>query len=482
MPDVAAPPGRADRVLARLRSRPELAVLGAMLAAGVGLRAWLTLAWRPGITGYSDSGIYFQNGVEGLFTDPFRTVGYSMFLDALHAVTPHLLPAILVQHVLGPATGLVLFATVRRAGAPPALGLVPAGVAILGGTHLFLEHAALSETVFMALLAGGLYGAVRASRGALAWAVLAGACAGLAVAVREAGLILPPLLAAWLALADGRPRGPSLARAGVALAVSLAIVGGYVAWRHAETGHAGVTTNGIWNVYGRVAPFADCARFDPPVGTEPLCDPVAPGARAGRDAQFYIFSPESPAQHAFGPPYYVSTDRDAPAKLRRFSIAAVLGQPLDYAEAVWDDAIRLVFPSHPSYGDLSGNGLIDFLLGGPDLRSGRNDFVAYWQQRYYPRDREHRGDLGALKAYERITRIEGLLMAVLLLLGAPAPWVVRGPARPAARLFAIVGFALLIFPMLSKGYDYRFVVPALAPLAAAAALSAAGAWSRLRSD
>ncbi|MDX6699309.1 MAG: hypothetical protein QOE65_2706 [Solirubrobacteraceae bacterium] len=482
MPDVAAPPARAERRRALAARRPELTALALLVVAGVLLRAYFVVEWRPAITGYSDSGIYFQNGVEGAFTDPFRTVGYSLFLIALHWVTPHLLLVTLVQHAMGLATGVLLFLAVRASGAPAGLGLVPAAVTCLGGTQLFLEHAALSETLFMLLLAGILYAAVRAQRGGLGWAVAAGGCAGLAGTVREAGLFLAPLVVGWLLLSARRPTRATVVRAGIALAVSVAIVGGYVAWRHAETGRGGVTTNGVWNFYGRVAPFADCARFDPPAGTEPLCDPLAPASRNGRGAQFYVFSPESPAQRAFGPPYYVSTDPGAPAKLRRFSLAALRGQPGDYLAAVADDAIRLVVPGHPSYGDLSGDDLVGFLLGGPDLHSGRNDFVAYWQGRYYPHDRMHHGDLALLKGYERITRFEGPLMVLLLLLAAPAPWLVRGRPRAAARLFALIGFALLLFPMLTKGYDYRFVVPALAPLSAAAALAVSAGWSRLRAS
>jgi hypothetical protein len=463
-----------------LRRRPELTGLVALLALGVLLRLWLTLEWRPAITGYSDSGIYFQNGVEGLFTDPFRTVGYSAFLDALHWVTPHLLPVIVLQHAMGLATGVVLYLTVRRVGGPPWLGLVPAAVVILGGTQIFLEHSALTEALFTLILATMLYAAVRAARGALAWAMAAGLCAGLGVTIREAGAILIPPLAGWLLLSARRPTRESAVRAGAALAVALAIVSGYLAWRHEETGLRGLTTNGPWNLYGRVAPWADCTKFDPPRGTEVLCDPRAPSLRGGQGYAYYIFSPQAPAQRALGPPYLVSPDRDGPKKLRRFSIAAIEGQPLDYLHAVGDDALRLAVPGHHSYGDLSGDGLIGFLLGGPDGTSGRNDFVDYWQRRYYPGDTVHRSELTALKRYESWTRIEGAPMVLLLLLALAAPWAVRGEARAGARLLALVGLMLVVVPILGKGFDYRFMVPPHGVLAAAGALAGWGIAQRVR--
>jgi hypothetical protein len=469
-----------SELTALIRRRPELLALFALLVVGILLRLYFTLQWRPAITGYSDSGIYFQDGVAGPFADPIRTVGYGIFLIALHWITPHLLLVVIVQHVMGLLTGMIFFLTLRRCGAPAGLGLAPAAVVLLGGTQLFLEHAALSEAFFTLLLAAMLYAAVRAWRDVAAWAAVAGLCAGLAVTVREAGMILVPLLAVWLLLCAWRPSRHTIVRAVLALTLSLAVIGGYVAWRDADTGLSGLTTNGNYNLYGRVAPFADCAKFDPPAGTAALCDPLVPSLRHGRNDAYYIFSPDSPAQRMFGPPYRAPADRRAGAKLRAFSIAAIEGQPLDYLNAVWQDAIRLLAPDHRSYGDLSARQLIAFMLGGPDFKSGRNDFVNYWRHRYYPHDRDHHGNMGPLKTYEQLTRIQGPLMLMLLLLATAAPWAVRGDARRGAWLFASVAYALLLLPILTKGYDFRFVIPPLGPLAAAAALGGWGLTQRIR--
>ena len=243
-------------------------------------------------------------------------------------------------------------------------------------------------------------------------------------------------------------------------------------WRHAETGLPGLTTNGNWNLYGRVAPFADCTRFTPPPGTEGLCDPRPPSDREGLNAEWYIYNPESPAQKLFGPPFQVSSDPEANSKLRRFSIAAIEGQPADYANAVWQDLIRIVYPDHPSTGDLSYNGFIPYLLHGLN-GNDRNDFVESWRQLYYPGDTYHWSDISKLTDYERVTRLQGPLMIVCLLLAAAAPWIAPRGSRMAAVLFAGVAFALLVFPILTHAYDARFVVPALGFLVAATAL---GGW------
>jgi hypothetical protein len=440
------------------------------------LRVYITVEWHPAITGYSDSGIYFQDAQTGPFADPLRTVGYGMFLSVLHALTPHLLLVTIVQHLLGIATALLLFLTVRRCGGPRWLGLVPAAFVLLSGDQVLLEHAALTESLFTFLVAAMLYAAVRATDGSLRFAALAGVGAGLAVWVREAGLVLAPVVAIWLVLSARRPTGQTLVRGGLALAATVVVLGVYVGWRTAETDFTGLTTNDAWNLYGRVATFADCEKFTPPPDTEQLCESTPMDERPNDNA--YIFNPTSPAQRLFGPPYYVSGYADAMDRLRSWSFAAIRGQPLDYLGVVGDDLIRLVDTDHPSKGDLSADEFIAFLLNGPDMKSGRNEFVAYWRHLLYPDDRIRRGDMDPMKAYARVTRVDGPLMVVLLVL-AVAAWVVPQRGRAAARLLVVVALALLVAPILTKGYDFRFTIPAIGPLAAAAALGGFGAASRL---
>jgi dolichyl-phosphate-mannose-protein mannosyltransferase len=457
---------------------PWVAVLAAMLAIGLLLRVYLTVRWRPALVNYSDTGIYIQDAYAGGFADPLRVVGYGLFLIPLHWITPHMLFVVLLQHAMGLATAVLLYLGVRRCGAPQIVALVPALGIALGGTQIFLEHSILTEALFTLLVALALYAAVRTSRGSLRWALLVGVCIGLTVTIRGVGTILVAVLPLWLLFASGRPTRLTAIRGGAALAVSLAIVGGYVAWRHAEAGSSGLTTNSNWNFYGRVAPFADCTRFTPPRGTEPLCDPVPPSRRQGRNSEWYIYDTDSPAQKAFGPPYLVSPDPDANKKLGKFSIAAVKAQSGDYLSAVWRDLTRIVAPNRSSDGDLSYDEFMAFLIDGPN-RDGTNEFVESWRRLYYPRDTYHRGDIDPLETYERRTRIQGPLMVVVLLLAAVAPWLAPRPARRGAALVAVTALALLLYPIATHAFDARFVVPALGPLLAAAALGAWGLAGRL---
>jgi hypothetical protein len=119
--------------------------------------------------------------------------------------------------------------------------------------------------------------------------------------------------------------------------------------------------------------------------------------------------------------------------------------------------------------------MIAYMLYGPDRHTGKNEFVEYWQSRLYPHDPPpHHGDIEPFRAWEAITRVVNLWMGIVLALCLAGPWLLSGRARAGAILFGVTGLMLLFFPIVGKSYDYRFVVPAFAPLVAAAVIAAWG--------
>ena len=132
--------------------------------------------------------------------------------------------------------------------------------------------------------------------------------------------------------------------------------------------------------------------------------------------------------------------------------------------------------------DLSAEELVGFLLYGTNTHSGSNEFVTSWQQQSLSersravswRDRAA-AHLGWPDAPG------GPWTLILLALCLAGPWLLTGRARAGMILFATTALALLLFPILVKAYDYRFVIPGYAPLVAAAALSAWGVAVKVRS-
>src|ERR687886_542781 len=87
-------------------------VLVAILLFGFVLRLALTLGWQPALFGWPDAASYIDVAHGQLFGNELRPAGYPLFLRGLHAVAPSLLLVVVVQHVLGLATAVVLYLTV----------------------------------------------------------------------------------------------------------------------------------------------------------------------------------------------------------------------------------------------------------------------------------------------------------------------------------------------------------------------------------
>jgi hypothetical protein len=447
----------------RLRPSAPAAFLGALLLAGIGVRLWLTVAYGPALAGFGDEHEYITAAAHGVFVDVQKPAGYPIFLALVHAVSDRLTFTIALQHLLGLGTGVLLFDSVRRAGLPAWLGLVPAAVALLAGIGVILEHSLLGDPLFAFLQALAVWAAVRAlTDSGIGWPLLAGAAGGASFWVKTVGVcvvVVVPLALLAARRAGGRGLRPALA----ALLAGVALAAAYVPVQALATGWWGYERQGAWNLYGRVATFVDCARMHPPAGTRFLCPPQPPSRRF--DESYYQYARAAPAVRRYGGP------SRAPAAandvLLRFSLAAITGQPLEYFGAI---ARGLTFYVSPRPGEnYTPHAIVTALLEPRGTHSVQRALGAY-----YPGARGHTGGAAALLSYESATRIDGPLLVVLLVAALASPWLVRGPARGLALL--LLGTALL--PVLAaeagNGYDARYGYPAFAPLAGAAAI---GLWA-----
>src|SRR3954447_13021071 len=174
--------------------RGALLGLGTILALGALLRLALIFGSQPALFGWPDAASYIDVARGQLFGNELRPAGYPLFLRGLHVLAPSLTLVVVAQHLLGLASALVLYLAVVRAGAPRVFGLIPAAVLALGGDGIFLEHAPISEPLFIFLVAVALYAGVRALEGTeLRWPLMLGATLALAAGVRVVALPLLPL-------------------------------------------------------------------------------------------------------------------------------------------------------------------------------------------------------------------------------------------------------------------------------------------------
>ena len=170
-----------------------------ILGAGAALR-WPLLALAPFFTTDSRCCYYHYAANQLLAGQPFDSglhypPGYSLFLAAILAVTGgSTAAAMLVQHLLGLAAGLLVYLIGRRLFGP-LVGLVAALLTVLDVELALYEHAVMSETLFALLLLCALALVLLRLPGSI-WLKVAGCglLSGVTTLVRPTGLLLPGLV------------------------------------------------------------------------------------------------------------------------------------------------------------------------------------------------------------------------------------------------------------------------------------------------
>jgi 4-amino-4-deoxy-L-arabinose transferase-like glycosyltransferase len=459
--------------LTALAARVPLA-LAILLMVGVALRVFMWLEYRPAMMNNPDTAAYVAIASDDLFeTDAARPAGYPMFLRFLHAVAANVDLVIVLQALLGIATALLLYATVRRAGAPVWAGIVAAAAVLLSLDQIQFEHTIQAEGPFTFALALVLYGAVRSlddPRRVLGrvtsrhlWIVLCGVVLGLGAWIRAIGVPMIPFLALWFALAIPGSWRLRIGRGALAAAVAGSIVLVYFFLHSAATGSFGLTDSAGWAFYARTAPIADCSQFEPPAGTEKLCEDSPPQARPGPD--YYAWAPKSPAFRMFGGPP-VAND-----KLGAFARQVIIHQPRYYLWVSFRDFSRYFVPGIND----EQNYIVDY----PYLDIDRRDRpvegdVERITAGYYPGTTVHIGDgLTVLTDLQQFLRVPPFLMLQALILGGVGIWLARGRTR--AALILLLGTAVLglAIPSATVSYNARYATPLTGPLLAAGAI---GLW------
>jgi hypothetical protein len=327
LPVLPIPPRRIARA-ARLRRHWGLGVL---LAGGVALRVLALVAIYPGIW-FSDTNDYVREAVTGTLS-PVRVGGYALFvapfwnLGSAGAL-------IVVQHVLGLAIVVAVYALLVHRGAPRWVACLAAAPAALDLYLVDIEHMIMSETVFHVALVAAFVLLLWRERPGPAAAAAAGLALGYAAVVRSVAMPFVALVALYLvARHAGR-------RALPAFAVGwLLVVGGYAAIYDAQHGHLGFSDYGGRFLYGQVAPFADCSRLtDLPPDEALLCPDLA----LHLNRTLLMWGSRSPLH---GQPLR------ADGRIGDFAKRVIRAQPGDFASLVATSFIHYLEPGHHTTGN-----------------------------------------------------------------------------------------------------------------------------------
>jgi hypothetical protein len=436
-------------IVSDLRSPAFLTLLG----LGIALRLIVMVSYFPAVMLSADSPRYARIDGQPMFGDYWMPAGYPLVLRFLRSISDQLWFTIAVQHAIGLSIGVILFLTMRRLGARHWVACLPAAVAFLSGDHIYLEHMIMAEFLITFLATAGLAAAVFGLAGGVHLRLLAAASALLAMAAlaKSVGIVLIPVLMICTALfANGSPRA-RLKALSFALFPGMAVLGIYfVGFKLAHGKYRGLSDMRGWNLYSRVAPFADCKEFSPPAGTAILCEQTPPAERAG--PFFYVWDSNSIARRHFrlGP--------KTGEQLGGFALQVFLHQPFDYLRAVVIDLARYVEPATGRHWPYAGQTDVALAFGWRDPKV-EQEVVAAMSRGY--RGTEPRICCqGLLNAYQQLFRLGGLILAALLVLTLFGMMSRRRePLELAIMLFGLAGLGLYILPVATLCYDFRYGVP-----------------------
>jgi hypothetical protein len=297
--------------------------------------------FRPALM-TSDSFLYMREAVNHRLGE-IRPSGYSMFLG-LFSGLPHVLTVITaLQHLMGIAIAVIVYALLRQAGLPGWGATLAALPVLLDPREIALESSILPDTLFCLVVLVAVVLLLRPRPGP--WR-----CGGVALLLAYAtilrgnGILLVVAVAAVLLLQRAAGRA-LLAFA----AVFILAVGGYALGFHSEYGTYNLTASDGMFLWSRTTSFANCGVIKPPADLRPLCPaanvptPVIPASPPFSPANELTVG--SPADYLWSANAWwrrgpnAGFDPRNNALAMRFALDAITAQPLSYVRVVATDVL-----------------------------------------------------------------------------------------------------------------------------------------------
>jgi hypothetical protein len=445
----------------------------AVLAVAALVRMAAAITYEPALM-WSDSWQYlYATDLPGDFA-PDKPNGYPLFLLAMGS-GGHLAAVTAVQHVLGLAAGVLLFALLRRLGCGRGWATLASAVVLLDAYAIALEQHVLAEALFTFVLVSWAFVAVGTPRTA-SFAAASGALLVAAVAVRAVAIFVVPV---WIAFAlwGYRDRWARMAALGVVVVGLL----GYTTWHDLSVGGRGLNQLDGWALYGRVSEIGECAGRAVPAEDRALCPPASNRPDGWPDIVAYsLFSPDAPPQREFGDLYglQAAQRREANARLRAFASKVIADRPLAFLGIVLRDTGKYFVPGVMS--PLAG---FDDPVTFPEIPRPVNDAARGARRAYAPSYRPPpREPARALPAYQRWVHTPRWLLALLLAASAialAARWLPglrkRVDHGPEILLLSGAGLALVVGSSVNH-FEPRFLIPAVPLIVAGGTTALCDLW------
>ncbi len=456
--------------LARLRDWPWLSrlstftkrhlLIGIVLLVAVAARIVAMLGYPP-IRWIPDSWSYLATAMH-LAPSRVRSAGYPAMLSLLKPFHSLVLVAG-IQHAMGVAMGIMVYALLRHRFRLPGWGATLAALPVLlSAFGIQVEHYLISDTLFTFLITCAITLVLWRPVPTVWMCALAGLLLAAATLVRSEAL---PLAIPFLAYLVTRFRGWRTLAAGLATGAAFAIpVLGYTSWFQRENGVFQLTTSSGAFLYSRVAPFADCAKIKPPPTNAPFvfryrsASAIIPSTTYGTAVRRWLGSPA--ANSGIWPTGSAPISRCARSGPSRWITSRRYGTTFSRPSSSAGIPTRTTAttPSRSRWSQPPAGGYYD--------RTNR----AYNIGDPYPHLVEPYGSW--IRVYQRFSVVPGPLVGLITLtglIGIVAAW--RRFGGPAV-LPWLTGVVLIVVAAATAGIDVRYVQYGFPSLCVAAAIGA----------
>ena len=471
--------------LAQLRElvarHPQFSVA---LAVGAALRLVAMLGYPGALWFAGDSYVYVGAALRPT-PDQSKTTGYSLFLRALlpfHSFT--LVTG--VQHLMGLGIAVMVYVLARRAGVSKLWATAATLPVLLDGFEIEDEHMVMAEALFTFLVVLAMLLILWRSRTSWVTALIAGLLVGYAVIVRTEGLPILVLFPLYLLWCGRRSWRGWLAAVVMAIGCAAPVVA-YATWFDHVQGSFTLSRADGFFLWGRVSSFAECSIIKPPANELKICPSGLPSSRTAPGDYIWHFGP---VHNIAGGPVSVANDR----LLRDFAIRAIEAQPLGYVKAVVKGLALSVEWPRQKYPDSGTVGYYYFRLQTqsiPDNHSWSAGGTAYQDAVSYG----HASPSTVVEPFasliifsQRVLYTYGPLFGLIMVVGLGGLVRIEGlrerrprlawSRRAGSMLPWVTGVVLLVFPIATADFDYRYLLPVLPFAGLAAGLAFAPARVR----
>ncbi len=441
---------------------------------GLAIRVITMIAFPPAIWFGGDSASYLSTALRHA-PGTSRLSGYGVMLLVLRPFHSFAVVTA-VQHALGLAIAVMIYALLRRYRLPGWGATLAALPVLFSAYQIELEHEILPSAAFGFLVMVAITLVLWWPGNRPGWATpAAGFVLAVAATFWPVGLAILILCLLYLLVRWAGWR--ALAATAAAGAVPLA---GYLLWFNHTYHHLAFSNSDGIYLWSRTMTFANCAIIKPPPAEAGLC-PRRPAARRP-SASTFIWEKNSPLDSLPGKKFSAAKNGLA----LHFALRAIAAQPGGYATAVLHDtalAFAWNIPDHPG-AQMKQHYEFAFatrhwISPGFSLVPGHtvaSDQLAYGG---VTSTRAVEPLAGWMRAYQRFAYLPGTFLAILLLMGLAGivrhlrgGGIRRRPGWGGPALFPwLASLALLVVPVMTADFSERYVLIAIPVTCLAAGLA-----------